>query len=124
MKILFDKVQYTPKDFRFEEGGLLFKGSLTRTGGHSIELEGTINGDVELDCNRCGATFHYPYETTLKLLLSDQIVGNKDDLDIIEFLDGQIDISYILESEINALKSDYLYCPKCDNGEDSFEIEF
>jgi hypothetical protein len=57
-------------------------------------------------------------------MLSDQIVQNKDDLDIIEFLDGQIDISYILESEINALKSDYNYCGKCDNGEESFEMEF
>jgi uncharacterized metal-binding protein YceD (DUF177 family) len=124
MKILFDKVQHTIKDFQLEDDGLLFEGNLKRRDGHSIELEGTIKGDVVLDCNRCGAAFRYPYDSTIKLMLSDQIVQNKDDLDIIEFLDGQIDISYILESEINALKSDYNYCGKCDNGEESFEMEF
>jgi uncharacterized metal-binding protein YceD (DUF177 family) len=124
MKILFDKVQHTIKDFQLLEDGLLFEGNLKRVDGRSIELVGVIKGDIELDCNRCGASFDHPYDAPIKLILSDQIVQNKDDLDIIEFLDGQIDIAYILESEINAFKSDYHYCSRCDNGEESFEMEF
>jgi len=49
---------------------------------------------------------------------------DKDDLDIIEFLDGKIDLLYILESEITSIESSYHYCAKCDGNDEEFEIEY
>ena len=63
----------------------------------------------------------------LRLKLSDLISEDKDNLDIIEFLDGKIDVLYILESEINSIKSSYNYCDICDNNnnnDENFEIEY
>jgi hypothetical protein len=56
--------------------------------------------------------------------LSDLISEDKDDLDIIEFLDGKIDLLYILESEITSIESSYHYCDKCNNSDEDFEIEY
>ena len=124
MKILFDKVAHTIKPFSLNESGVVFNGDLEKSGYHRVRLTGDIKGDVELVCNRCGSGFIYPFETPLKLTISDQIVEDKVDLDIIEFLDGDIDISFILNSEINTLKGEYHYCAKCDNDDEAFEMEF
>ncbi len=83
-----------------------------------------MSGSIELSCDRCGNAFDYDLGSNLKLKLSDQVSEDKDDLDIIEFLDGEIDISYILQSEINTLKSAYHYCNKCDNNDEDFEVEY
>jgi len=77
-----------------------------------------------LSCDRCGDTFDYDLDNKLRLKLSDQVSEDKDDLDIIEFLDGEIDISYILQSEINTLKSAYHYCDACSDSDEDFEVEF
>jgi uncharacterized metal-binding protein YceD (DUF177 family) len=83
-----------------------------------------MKGSVPVECNRCGKEFDYLFDTALKLTISDQIVEAKDDLDIIEFLDGNIDISFILQSEINTIKSEYHYCDQCHEDEEAFEMEF
>jgi len=124
MKILFDKVGQTGKPFHKEEDNVIFDGILTKSGYHRVTLEGTIKGDIEIICNRCGKAIAYPMDSKLKLTISDQIVEDKVDLDIIEFLDGEIDISYILQSEINTLKSEYHYCDECGDEDEAFEMEF
>ena len=124
MKILFDKVAHTIKPFSLNESGVVFNGDLEKSGYHRVRLTGDIKGDVELVCNRCGSGFSYLLDTPIKLTISDQIVEDKVDLDIIEFLDGDIDISFILNSEINTLKGEYHYCVKCDNDDEAFEMEF
>jgi hypothetical protein len=77
-----------------------------------------------LCCDRCGQNYDYDLGSQLKLKLSDLVSENKDDLDIIEFLDGKIDILYILKSEINSIQSDYHYCVKCSDNDESFEVEY
>ena len=124
MKILFDKVGHTIKPFHLKENGISFVGELQKSGYHRLRLTGDIDGVVELTCNRCGDSFKNNFETPLKLTISDQIVEDKVDLDIIEFLDGDIDISFILSSEINTFKSEYHYCPKCSDSDEAFEMEF
>ena len=99
-------------------------GTLEKSGYHRVLLDAKVSGEVELDCDRCGVTYLSPSEYSLRLTLSDMLSEDKDDLDIIEFLDGVIDLTYILESEINALKESYHYCSKCDGNDDSFEIEY
>ena len=124
MKILFDKVGHTIKPFTIKENGVAFEGTLQKSGYHRLQLLGDVKGNIEICCNRCGTAFDTSMDSSLKLTISDQIVEDKVDLDIIEFLDGEIDISFILLSEINTLKSEYHYCDNCDNEDEAFEMEF
>jgi len=124
MKIVFDKVGSTAKPFEVEVQGVKMAGTLQKSGYHRVLLDAKVSGDTELDCDRCGITYNAPLEYTLKLTLSDMLSEDKDDLDIIEFLDGVIDLTYILESEINALKGSYHYCTQCEQSDDDFEKEY
>ena len=103
---------------------VVLDGSLQKSGYHRVMLLGEMKGSVAVTCNRCGNGFLHPFETALRLTVTDQIVEAKDDLDIIEFLDGRIDISFILQSEINTVKSEYHYCDKCQEHDEAFEMEF
>jgi len=124
MKIVFDKIGSSAKPFEVNVEGVSLKGTLQKSGYHRVALDGKLHGCVELDCDRCGKTYTDKLESTLKLSLSDLVSEDKDDLDIIEFLDGVIDFTYILESEINALKGAYHYCDNCSGNDEEFEIEF
>jgi len=124
MKIVFDKVSSSAKPFECTLDGVTLNGTLKKSGYRLVALKAKLNGEIDLDCDRCGKTYPHSLDSDLGLSLSDVVLKDKDDLDIIEFLDGVIDISYILESEINIQKSTYHYCPNCDNDDDDFEIEF
>lgn len=123
MKIVFDKVGSTEKPVEIEENGIFLKGTLQKSGYHQVTLDARLSGNLALECDRCGKSYIYDMGSKLKLRLSDMVSEDKDDLDIIEFLDGEIDISYILQSEITSVQSGYHYCQHCDNDED-FEVEF
>lgn len=124
MIIFFDKIGSTPKPIDFELDGVTLIGTLQKSGYHQVTLDSKLSGNLELICDRCGADYSYDFSSKLVLKLSDIVSENKVDLDIIEFLDGNIDISYVLNSEINSVKSSYNYCEKCDNSEEEFEREF
>jgi uncharacterized metal-binding protein YceD (DUF177 family) len=124
LKIIFDKVGSTAKPVELELQGVTLAGTLRKSGYHRVTLDARMNGSLALDCDRCGQSFDYIVETPLKLTLSDRISEDKDDLDIIEFLDGVIDVTYILESEINAIQGAYHYCSKCSDTDEDFEVEY
>jgi uncharacterized metal-binding protein YceD (DUF177 family) len=124
MTIVFDKVGSTAKPIEITSEGIKLHGTLQKSGYHQVTLDAQLEGCLALSCDRCGDTFNSDIDTQLKLRLSDRVSEDKDDLDIIEFLDGKIDILYILQSEINTFKSTYNYCPKCDNDEVDFEVEY
>jgi len=124
VKIAFDKVGATPKPFTLTQDAVHFEGSLAKTGSHQILLEGKLHGSMTLECDRCGAVYNQPLEESLTLQVSDRVVQDKEDLDIIEFLDGMIDLMYVLQSETNALAGDYHFCPTCAASDETLEIEF
>jgi len=124
MVIVFDKINSTAKPIELSSKGVKLDGTLQKSGYHQITLDATLNGCFDLDCDRCGDTYSYDMNSKLRLKLSDLVSEDKDDLDIIEFLDGKIDLLYILESEITSIESSYHYCEKCDNNDTDFEIEF
>ena len=99
-------------------------GTLQKSGYHQVALDAQLSGEITLDCDRCGESFRHNMATHLKLTLSDKVSEDKDDLDIIEFLDGVIDITYIIESEINAIEGAFHYCDHCDGSEEALEIEY
>ena len=124
MKIVFDKITTTPMPFEFSAEGVSCVGTLKKSGYHQVALDTHLSGSIELSCDRCGDTYNYDVDNSLQLKLSDIVSEDKDDLDIIEFLDGEIDMLYILQSEINSYKSAYHYCDKCSNSDEDFEVEY
>ena len=124
MQIIFDKIGSTAKPFELTSNGVLLEGTLQKSGYHRVTLDARLEGEIDLCCDRCGNEYAYPIKNNLRLKLTDLVSEDKDDLDIIEFLDGEIDISYILQSEIKSIESSYHYCDSCDNDDEEFEIEY
>lgn len=124
MKIVFDKIGSTAKPIELSYNGVTIEGTLQKSGYHQVTLDTQMYGQIELSCDRCGDTYDYKINNKLLLKLSDLVSEDKDDLDIIEFLDGEIDLSYILKSEITSIESSYHYCDKCDNSDEAFEVEY
>jgi uncharacterized metal-binding protein YceD (DUF177 family) len=124
MKIVFDKIGSTAKPIGVTSNGVELEGTLQKSGYHKVTLDATLSGCFDLNCDRCGDTYSYNMDSKLRLKLSDLVSEDKDDLDIIEFLDGKIDLLYILESEITSIESSYHYCDKCDNNDEDFEKEY
>jgi uncharacterized metal-binding protein YceD (DUF177 family) len=123
MQVAFSKISITPKDFKVQFEALSLCGSLERVSKDVIALKGHLRGEIEFECDRCGKSFTLPQDQELCLKLSDSLMQTQDDLDIIEFLDGIIDIEYIIQSEIESQKALYNYCKDCSDKED-YEIEF
>ncbi|SFV90120.1 hypothetical protein MNB_SV-4-1235 [hydrothermal vent metagenome] len=124
MKIFFEKVGTTPKPLELSLQDVRIEGTLVKSGYHRVLLDAKLEGTLPLICDRCGKLFEEQLDTPLKLTLSDQVSEDKDDLDIIEFLDGVIDVTYILQSEINAIDGAFHYCDSCDGSDETLEIEF
>ena len=124
MKIVFDKVGQSTKPFELTVEGVSLKGTLAKSGYHRLRLEGDLEGQVELLCDRCGNVYQYDMDSPLNLTLSDQVIETEDDLDIIEFIDGMIDLEFIVQSEISSIQNSYHYCNECENDEEEFEREF
>jgi len=124
MKIVYDKIGQTKKPFEVTINGVSLEGTLAKSGYHRLRLEGNLKGKVELLCDRCGTEYHYDMKSLLHLTLSDEVIETEDDLDIIEFIDGVIDLDFIVQSEIASIQNSYHYCDKCENDDDEFEKEF
>jgi len=124
MQIVFDKIGSTAKPIELSFEGVLLQGTLQKSGYHQVTLDSVLSGNVVLDCDRCGKSYDHKTDSKLRLKLSDLVSEDKDDLDIIEFLDGKIDILHILQSEIASIQSSYNYCDNCDNDSEDFELEF
>jgi len=124
MKIVYDKIGQTKKPFELNVSGVNLEGTLAKSGYHRLRLEGNLKGQVELSCDRCGKEYQYNMNYPLNLTLSDEVIETKDDLDIIEFIDGVIDLEFIVQSEIASVQNSYHYCNECENDEEEFEKEF
>jgi len=124
MKIVFDKIGQSVKPFDLTVNNVRLEGTLAKSGYHQLRLEGRLEGQVELACDRCGNEYYYNMKSPLHLTLSDEVIETKDDLDIIEFIDGVIDLEFIVQSEIASVQNSYHNCKKCENDEEEFEQEF
>ena len=124
MQIVFDKIAHTPRDIDYSYDGVRLIGQLSKKGFHKVALNSSLSGEVELCCDRCGKNYIHILDDEFKITITDEATEDKDDLDIIEFLDGIIDIDYIIKSEINALEGSFHYCDECIDSEDELEIEF
>ena len=124
MKIVFDKIGQTKKPFALTVNGITLEGTLAKRGYRRVRLEGELQGSVKLACDRCGEAYQSDMNYPLHLTLSDEVIETEDDLDIIEFIDGMIDLEFIVQSEISSIENSYHCCKKCENDESEFEQEF
>ncbi|MDA3077235.1 DUF177 domain-containing protein [Campylobacter sp. JMF_04 NA10] len=113
MKISFVKITKEPIKFDIQSGGVKFSGELHKSGESLYQCNAQICGAIPYICDRCGSEFELNLDENVDLMLSDGIYKGSDSLDVIEFFEGSIDIDEILQSEVEAIKSDYFYCDKC-----------
>ncbi len=124
MKILFDKIGYSKRDFNLNFKNISFNGNLIKESRDRVKLNSNLNGNIELTCDRCGDEFIEYINSPLNLTLTDRVIETEDDLDIIEFLDGVINLNFIIESEISSRENTYHICNICKNDKNEFEKEF
>ena len=114
MKIALIKVKSLEIPFEVKADSLSMSGFLKPKSKSLIQLDATIDGKLELSCDRCGEAFDEALHETLTLLVSDGAYEDiNNDFDIVECFDGFVNVDEILASEINLYKSDYHYCSQC-----------
>ncbi len=114
MKIAFAKVRFQEVPFEIKEQNFALKGSLASSKKNFVTLTGDFEAELELQCDRCGDVVSHHHQEYLELLIHDGIYnGSEEGLDIIESMDGFIDLDMIIESELSILQSDYFYCNTC-----------
>ena len=94
---------------------MTFKGYLQYHGGKLILLKANLNGSLETSCDVCAEEFKMSINEEIEFFISDGIYKDDSsiDLDVVESLDGIVDIDELLHSEIELIKSDYHSCENC-----------
>ena len=125
MKVPFKNLGYQQQNIsrvvKINKDEVTLKATLVKKAHHFVVLEGVLSGQIELVCDSCAKSYQYDLNEEVNLILTDLLYKNsqKDldfeiDYDIIEFLDGNIDIDYIISSELNLIKCDYHKCKQCN----------
>lgn len=124
MKIPFHNLGQQPKhisvNLKEETFDVSLEGDLQKTRQDTVLLKGELKGTVKLECDGCAEIYTHHLDEKVSLKITNrplQTGGNADDeqdYDIIEFLDGIIDVNEIILSEVNTLKYDYHKCTNCN----------
>jgi uncharacterized metal-binding protein YceD (DUF177 family) len=127
MQIEFRKVPLQPKNFELNSNSVKFLGSFCKISQKLVKINSIINGEVEVNCYKCGETFSQKIEEDIDFLVSDGIceVDDEKNLDdiIIECENSMIDFDEILNGEVESFQSDYHLCNNC-NENDLIKLEF
>ncbi len=121
MKVVLRRVTKTPLDFEVKSDEITFKGYLEYHKGKLILLKAKLNGFVEKPCDICAEEFKMPVDEEIEFLISDGIYEDENniELDVVESLNGEIEIEELLDSEVELIKSDYHACESCKNSDES-----
>lgn len=117
MQIEFKKIPTTDVYFEVSLEDIVVSGNATKIDKTMVRLDGTMRGLVVYACDRCGAEFNLKVDEKVEVFASDGLYedqSGEDLLNIVEFFDGSINFDTILQSELEALKSDYHYCGDCE----------
>jgi len=117
MQIEFKKIPTTGVHFEVSLGNVVVVGNATKIDKMMVRIDGAMSGFVVHACDRCAAEFNLKVNEKVEVFASDGLYEDKsgeDLLNIVEFFDGSINFDTILQSELEALKSDYHYCGGCE----------
>lgn len=118
MTIEFKKITTTGIHFESTLGNVTFLGEAVKNTRTLVKCSGTMQGSVTHLCDRCGEEFELSMNEKVEVFASEGLyndIEGEELLNVIEFFDDSIDINSILQSEIEAFKSDYHYCGQCEN---------
>jgi len=113
VKITLRKITKTPLDFEVKSKEMIFKGYLEYHSGKLILLQAKLSGLLERSCDICAQDSKVSVDEEIEFFLSDGIYSGSDDIDVVESLNGTVDIEELLASEIELIKSDYYSCDAC-----------
>ncbi len=117
MRTTLRKITKTPLDFEVKLNKIIFKGTLEYHSGKLILLKAELSGSLDRACDICAEDFDMSIDEEVEFFISDGIYedDNNLELDVIESLNGVVDIEEVLASEIELIKSDYHSCDNCKN---------
>lgn len=120
MKIEFRKLPINESEFDISSDSVKFSGSFSKISTNIAKINATIEGELLVDCCRCGEEMLVKLGERAEFLISDGIYKQKDedDLIVIEVEDHTVDFDEILQSELESLRSEFYTCDKCKNDED------
>jgi len=121
LRVQLRKVRESKSTFLMEKGKVQCGGTFWRSG-ELVKIEGAVEGELQLTCDRCGESFEKVVSEPFFLEASDRPVKVDESLDVIECFDGIVDFDEICESEIASIESGYHLCPRCERDE-GFETE-
>ncbi len=113
MKIEFRKISAHKSPFELENDLFSSKGSFRKLSADLVEIDFALNAQLLLVCDRCGQEHVLAIDEKMNLKVSDGSFEGED-LDVIENYDHIVDFDSIISGEIEAIKSDYHYCEKCN----------
>lgn len=114
MKIDFKKITRETKPFELKRENISFCGTFQKDSLGLVQIDGTLSGELQVVCDRCGKEFLTPISDEVHIKVSDgSYKGEEREYDVIESYDGFVDFDYIFESEVESLKSGYYYCDEC-----------
>jgi len=115
VKIILRRVKQTPLDFEVKSNEITFKGYLQYHAGKLILLKAKLEGSLLKSCDICAEEFKLSLDEDVEFYISDGVYEDEDniELDVVESLDGEVEIEELLSSEIELIKSDYHSCDEC-----------
>ncbi|NLC28731.1 MAG: hypothetical protein GX780_08180 [Campylobacteraceae bacterium] len=117
MRIEFRKILAEGLSFSLEKEQVTFSAKVEKRTSNLLLCEGKMEGVMTHHCDRCGDALEIRVDEVVSVLISDQeLHSSEDELpNGIEFFDGYADFSEVFNSELEAYKSDYFYCLKCQD---------
>lgn len=117
MNIEFKKIPVNGIHFETSLGDIRFFGEALKASKTIVKCTGTMEGNLPHLCDRCAESFKLMVNERVEVFASDGLYEDHEGeelLNVIEFFDGSIDVDTMLQSEIEAFKSDYHYCGQCE----------
>jgi len=118
--VVFDFISLKKQEINKKIRGIEVIASLNKVSS-LVDFKATLKGDISLTCDRCLKESKINKTLTCDFKISNRFCENDEVM--YEFTDNKIDIDFIIESEINTIKSDYFTCANCiDNEEFEFNL--
>ncbi len=120
MKITLRKVGKSPFEFEKQLDDITLKGYMQYDENGLILLDAKLTGIIEKQCDVCGEEFELDVDEDLKFFISNGIYKDEENsfIDVVEAINGELDIDELIHSEVESIKSDYHCCEFCEIGED------
>ena len=112
MRIEFRKITPNASPFEIKNSTYICKGTFKRLSHNLVQVDFHLYAPSKLICDRCGSEYLHEMDEKMSLKVSDGTFEGED-LDVIEYFDHYVDFDAIMSSEIEAVKSDYHFCPQC-----------